>query len=150
MGQEIPQPAGDRKPGDVTGTFVAVTPGHIGPDLTLSAAIGDSIDALCRQHGGQKNVADLFVGKGGGAVDRTTISKWGSDPHRFPAPFVLILAKHDPVFRNVLVQSLRLLEEAESDLVKSLSPQAQAEVRAVSDDMLRRWAYGPGGAGEHY
>ena len=109
-------------------------------------------EALIRQQArlGGKNLAEYFDGREGQAVAKSTISRWISEPRRFPHVFALTLAELDPEFgREQLRIWVARLAGSDRVLLES-DPAAAAVVAAAREEALRRILYGPGGRGESY
>jgi len=102
--------------------------GKTDPAPSMAQAIAESLARLQRSLGG-KSLVSYFDGREGAEVAQSTLSRWISEPRRFPAVFVGVLAELDPAFRAYLVGALFV-----SDLVGAVTSH---ETPAAETDALR-------------
>lgn len=115
----------------------------------FAQAIAESLARLQSAHGG-KALAAHFDGREGREVACSTVSRWISEPTRFPAVFVPVLAELDPAFRAYVVRSLFTSElVAAVQDPHALGKDAEALRRKLERQFLDL-AYGPGRMGERY
>ena len=122
------------------------------PQPTLAQLLSESIGRLQHELGG-KVLAGYFDGREGAEVAESTISRWKSEPRRFPAIFLPTLLELDPVFRREVLRLLmaRLVAPAELlDFVAEKDPRAAATLAQAHEEIIRRVLFGPGGRGEGY
>lgn len=105
---------------------------------TFAQAITESLARLQRMHGG-KEIAAWFDGRDGAEVATSTVSRWISEPRRFPALFLPVLVERDALFRAYVFEHLVARISAPSNIVEHLSASAADEYRRVVAEQLALW-----------
>lgn len=131
--------------GTVTGTTISLPWRELSFPLAISRALTE-----LRDQDGRKALAPNFDGRDGREVAETTVSRWITEPHRFPAHCLPVLVALHPAFRQFLFEHLAARMVAPAEIVKGLSKTAAAEYEKLLADRFLDMAYGPGRKGEHY
>lgn len=117
------------------------------PLPSLGQALSESLRGLQARLGG-KTLASYFDGRGGKEVAISTVSRWISDPTRFPLVFGPVLAELDPTFRTRAIKALFASELSTPEVLSRISPAAATEYqRAVQAVVLEEIAPGKWGRG---
>ena len=93
-------------------------------------AIAEAISRLQHERGA-KDLAQYFDGREGRQVAVSTISRWISEPHRFPAVFLPVLVELDPELRAFVFQHLAGRMVVSPEIQSRLSPGVAAELAKV-------------------
>lgn len=117
-------------------------------EITFPQAISRALDEL-RVEAGRKAIAPYFDGRDGREVAETTVSRWITEPHRFPAHCLPVLVSLHANFRKFIFENLTARMNDSAEIVKRLSPKAAEEYRQVLEERFLDAAYGgPGRPGE--
>lgn len=103
--------------------------------VTFGQAVSASLRRLQAEHGG-KSLVDHFDGREGEEVAQSTLSRWISEPRRFPAVFLPTLVELDPLFR---AQAFRLLTASlatDAAVVERMSAKAADEYRQAVEAVI--------------
>lgn len=103
--------------------------------VTAGQAISASLRRLQAEYGG-KSLVDHFDGRDGEEVAQSTISRWISEPRRFPAVFLPTLVELDPVFRGEVFQILTASLATDSAVVERMSTKAADEYRHAVEAVI--------------
>lgn len=116
--------------------------------LALPCAISRALAEL-RDEAGRKAIAPYFDGRDGREVAETTVSRWITEPFRFPAHCLPVLVSLHPAFRQFIFENLTARMNDSASIVKRLSPSAAEEYRRALEERFLDAAFGgPGRAGE--
>jgi len=118
-------------------------------DLTFPQAISRALSEL-KGENGRKAIAPYFDGRDKREVAETTVSRWITEPTRFPAHCLPVLVAVHEGFRSYLFQHMAARMTTPAEMMKRLSPATAKEYEKAFDEQMRRIAFGQGGAGEHY
>lgn len=131
----------------------SVTSGETGllwRDLTFPQAISRALDEL-RANDSRKALAPLFDGRDGREVGETTVSRWVTEPTRFPAHCLPVLVARHPQFRQFLFEHLAARMVTPAEVLNGLSPKAAEEYQRLMEERMRDAAFGgPNRMGERY
>lgn len=101
--------------------------------LTFGEAISGAVKRLRDEHGGLKVVAGFFDGRAGKEVAESTVSRWTTEPDRFPALLIPILVEISPWFRAYVFQHIAARMTVPAEVVKRMDAKtADAYSRAVT------------------
>jgi hypothetical protein len=103
--------------------------------VTLSQSITASLRRLQGDLGG-KTLAGHFDGRDGAEVAESTISRWISEPRRFPAIFLPALVEMDATFRGEVLRLLTASLATHEAVSARLSSKAATEYRAVVERLM--------------
>lgn len=122
---------------------------HLTVKASMAQAVSASLAWLQGEHYG-KSLATYFDGRDGKEVAESTLSRWISEPSRFPAVFVPVLAELDPEFRSYLLRSLFVGDLVAAVVTTETPPEAADAIRREMESRFLDQVYGHNRMGEHY
>lgn len=102
---------------------------------SLAQAISASVKRLQIEHQG-KGLAPYFDGREGKPVAESTVSRWISEPDRFPAIFLPTLVELDPALRATVLRTLTASLATDAAISSRLSAKAAGEYRAAVERLI--------------
>ena len=105
------------------------------PLISFPQSISQALRRLQQELGG-KNLASHFDGRDGREVAESTLSRWISEPTRFPAHILPVLVEMDGPFRAQVFALLTARLAVPEELMRRLSPEAAEQVARVTESLI--------------